>query len=207
MNDSLELALAIGNPTDALVVEALWAYCRDNEVTMADPRTLAGYMVAKDYLDEVEDALAAVQAEIAAGRIRLLFGLGVTATRYDGEFAVGLDDLWRLRAARRYLFWSEMNEQTEVPAHMPNEAAIARAGIVWWQDHYGEAVGLDDLVETVQMLAGYDDPFWALHTVLNAADCDAFDTAPEYDENRWEWSASLGHRCWITDGWLETLDS
>ena len=208
MNDSLELALTIGNGTDTMVAEGLWCYLdRYDDEWAVDSLRLAGYLVATDYYDTLEAALAAVDAELVLGGVKLLYGQSLDGTEHEGGLVAALDSVTYLRLRRRYLFWSEMAERCEVPPHILNEGVIARAAVIHWQEHYGEAVGVGDLVDTVQMLTGYDHRFWAIHIVLNAIDAGAIYTKPEHDANGFDWSAATGHRCWLTDGWLQTHDS
>ncbi|MFT3854173.1 MAG: hypothetical protein QM733_15735 [Ilumatobacteraceae bacterium] len=198
------LAPIIGDPSDLLVAEMVWAHC-NSEATWAMPLAeLTEEIINSDLFTECNQGNAAGLIANALHQRDILLATWDESigTPTYGQYVVTLDDIARMRLTRRCLFWRDLEpEGIRVPTHMPNEGFVARAAVVQWTDDYEEAVGASDLLDLVGQLTGLDE-FWQVHIVLNALDSGAICSFPETSNSPSPFNCRQ-HRFYLTSGWTQ----
>jgi hypothetical protein len=211
---SLEAQHVVGSPTDLMVVETIWDICNAATTELFNSNDLwfyvhvaplAAAMVEREWADSVELAVGRIVDELRWGRVWRTYDEDAS----DPSFLVGITDEVRYRTERRVLYWRQIEPfGIDVPAHIPNESAVARAALSDLHDRFPrrKAIFLNEVIEEVHQLMAYESRFWALHVVLNAIDAGALTLTPANKRERTTDGIfnCLHSRCAITDHWSAT---
>ncbi len=157
----------IGDPSERLVQEALFAVVYENEEE-ATTNDVVARLMKMIGIREVEARQRVIDA-IADEEV------GVTvANDLTGE--VWLDPVTEARISRRYTYFDQHDRGSDTfRAHIENEEWIARCALrSWIHDTQGELPSWDELLAAIAEHLGLEEPgLAAAHIALNALDAGA----------------------------------